>query len=311
MPGIFDDDLPRVRDIEDAASADQPNDYSGLGTAAMVAAGLGMVGLLARKPGLLKSAAMKANAVRQQLMLTGLAVPKSVLGNTGAVVARSLETQSTSPLREFFSMKTARDAASAFKNARQVGPVGRANTTLPFPLDLPGRTMGALDEATQLSLQRGRVPLAAKEAEAALFQSPLGENYGKLGDTLDSPAAKYLLPFRRTPFNQFSEGLKTFKSGYANPGVRNAYMGVGAVHGAATSDDQFPVSIPLATAGAAKYGVPYAVGALAGRVWSGGKDSAGIAGSMLPVSEYGIEQSISDPVGPFFDPSFTRVMDKF
>lgn len=309
MPGIFDDDLPRVKAVEDSASADQSNDYSGLGTAAAVAAGLGMVGLLARKPGMLKAAAAKVNAVRQQLMLSGLAVPKSILGNTGAVVARSLETKSASPLREFFSMETARDAAASFKNARQVGPVGRANTTLPFPLDLPGRTMGAMDTATQNALQRSG--MGAKEAEAALFQTPLGENYGKLGDTLDSPVARYLLPFRRTPFNQFSEGLKTFKPGYANPMTRNAYVGAGAVHGSMTADDQYPVSIPLATAGAAKYGLPYAVGALAGRTLAGGKDSAGIAGSMLPVSEYGITQSITDPADTFFDPSFTRVMDKF
>lgn len=307
MPGIFDEDLPRVN--APSSNETTEGEGAGWGTAAALGGGAALLALLARKPGAAREALKYANATRQQLMLTGLAVPKSMLGNVGATVARSLEEKSLNPLRELFSGETVRDAAKAFGSARTVGPVGKANTNLPFPLDLPGRTMGAMDTATQSALQRSG--MTAKESEAALFQTPLGENYGKFGETLDSPAARYILPFRRTPFNQFSEGMKTLKSDYPHKAVTAGYGIAGAAHGAATADDQFPVSIPLATAFSAKYGVPYALGALAGRVYSGGKNSAGIAGSILPVSEYGVEQSVTDPTAPFFDPSFTRVMSKF
>lgn len=295
MPDIFSDFAVDHEPVE------TPNDYSGLGTAAAVGVGLGFMGLLARKPGALKAAAGKLNAVRQQLMLSGLALPKSVLGNTGAVVAKSLEERSVNPLKQFFSMETLRDAKAAYTAGNAVGPVA-GGVNLPGPN--PGKLMGAMDTATQKALVRAGS--TAEEAEASLFQTPLGKNFGKMGETLDSDAARYILPFRRTPFNQFSEGMKTLKPDFAHKGVRNAYAAAGAVHGAATSDEQFPASVPLATAASARYGVPYAIGAVAGRALNGGKGSAGMVGSMLPVSEYGVEQSITDPFAAFEDPAFIR-----
>lgn len=287
------------------APAPQPEEESGPNMGAIAAVGGGaalLTALVLHNPQMAKSMAVtalkKANAARQQLMLSHLALPKSVLGNVGAVATDAIESRSLTPLKKFFSGETLRDAASAFRNAREVGPVNsQSGTTLPFPFDLPGRTMGALDTATQKAMQRyGKT---GEEAAASLFQAPLGENFGNMSKVLESPIAKYTIPFRRTPFNQFYEGMKTMSPEYAHKGVTAGYAAAGAVHGAATSDEQYPVSIPLATAASAKYGMPYALGALAGRVYSGGKNSAGIAGSVLPVSEYGVERSITDPFAPF------------
>lgn len=268
------------------------------------------------------------NAARQQLMLSGLALPKSILGNVGAVVAKSAEEGSFSPLKEFFSPETWNDAKAAYSAGSEVGPSMGKIPGVNLPGPMPGRIMGAMDTATQGALRRaGSTPY---EAEAELFQTPLGgrstghglpedvakgmpydRRLGDLGQTLDSPTAKYVFPFRRTPYNQFIEGLRTFKGDYAHKGVRNAYMVAGGVHGALTSDEQYPMTLPLATAAAAKYGVPYAGAAMIGRALVGGKGNGGAAGSILPTSEYGLEQSLTDPLAPFTNPSGLRVLSKF
>lgn len=312
MPNGFFGDLPTT--VPDAP----PSESSGLGTALGVGAGVvGAVGLAAllRQPGALA----KLNAIRQQLMLTGKAIPKSFFGNIGAVVAEAAETGSTKPLSEFFSSQTLRDAKAAYAaNAPAGYMAGAANTTSSIPGLNPGRIMGSLDTATQAALRRSG--MSPDAAEAALFQTPLGKNFGKLGSVLDSPEARYAVPFRRTPLNQIYEGAKAtkesgpyaqFKGVAKNPRTFNAYTAAGAVHGAATSDDEYPVSVPLAISGAAKYGLPYGAAAIMGRAIANkfkgsGTNNSGAAGSMLPVSEYGITQSLTDPTAPFFDPAFLR-----
>jgi len=164
--------------------------------------------------------------------------------------------------------------------------------------------MGALDDATQNALVRSG--MSGTEAQRSVLQAPLT---GELGQVLESPAARYVLPFRRTPFNQFIEGWRTMQPDYAHSGVRNAYIGAGAVHGAATTDEEYPVSIPLATALAAKYGLPYSLAAVAARKLMGGQGGGGILGSTLPVSEYGVEQSLSDPSAPFVRPAVSRFFE--
>lgn len=299
-----------VFDEPETSGTDETSPY-GIGAAVAGAVGLGAAGYYAYKhPTSIPGKVLNyLNAARQQLMLSGLALPKSMLGNAGAVVSRSLEEGSTKPLTEFFSPQTWQDAKAAYKAGSSVGPTmgSMAGTTIPGPM--PGRMMGALDSATQGALQRSG--MTAKESAAALFQTPLGENFGKLSEALDSPAAKYVFPFRRTPYNQFYEGLQTVKPGFKYPGVRNAYMAAGALHGAATSDEQYPVTLPLATAASARYGVPYAAAALLGRYLASGRGGGGIAGSMLPASEYGTEQSLTDPLSPFTNPSAARVLKKF
>lgn len=302
MPDIFDQ-------YADAPAGPESAEGSGSG---LLAAGAGVVGAVAlaailRRPGALS----KLNALRQQLMLSGKALPKSVLGNAGAVVAESAEQGSMAPLKRFFSRQTWDDAKAAYKANASVGPVGMANTNLPGPM--PGRFMGAMDTATQASLRDSG--MTAEGAEAALFQTPLGKNWGKLGEKLDSPEARYVLPFRRTPFNQLSTGLDVikesgpyaqFKGTAAHPRVFNAYTAAGMAHGAATSDEEYPASLPLAAAGAAKYGVPYGAAAIVGRMLAGGNKNSGVAGTMLPISEYGVTQSLTDPFAAFEDPAFSR-----
>jgi len=250
------------------------------------------------------------NAIRMQMMLSGKALPKSLLGNVGAVVNRSLETGSTRPLREFASPQTWRDAKAAYSSQSGVraNPAGHTGVTLPGPT--PGRFMGAMDEATQGALKRSGA--TAEEAANETLQTPLGVNFGPMGEALEGPVAQYLVPFRRTPFNQAIEGAKAITKGMSgtDKGARRAlstHAAVGSIHGAATSDDSMPASIPLAAAMAGRYAVPYGLAALISRVHAaGGKGGGGIASGMLPVSEYGIESAITDPVRPFYDPALFR-----
>jgi hypothetical protein len=240
-----------------------------------------------------------ANQARQQLMLSGLAVPKSILGNVGATAIESAERRSLEPLKQLFSRQTLRDIATNYK-ANVPYPGTKA---LPGPM--PGRIMSAFDDATQSAMQRAG--LTPKESARAVLQTPLP---GKLGEAMDSPAAQWLIPFRRTPFNQFMEGLETLKGANIakHPGVMATVGAAGAAHGAATEDTRYPVSLGLGTAAAGRYGIPYILAAIAGRKLAGGRTSAGLAGTILPVSEYGITSGIEDPLGAFAEPAAVKAL---
>lgn len=285
---------------EDAGTG---NSWGDVPTALLAAGGIGAAALLAKKLGLtnIRNAGNYVNSLRQQSMLSGLAPVKSFLGNVGAAVEQSALRRSMDPLKEFLSMNTVNDAINSYK-ANSV-PTGM--TKFPDWLPTPGRVMQALDDATQGALRRAG--LSGDEAQSAVMQAPLP---AKLQQALDSPVGRYMIPFRRTPFNQFMEGFGRFtKEGY-DPIVTPAYVATGAAHGAATSEDKAPMSLPLAIAASATHGVPYALGAIGGRVlaqkYSGGPvkppDTQTVA-SILPVSEYGITQSIGDPFAPFEDPA--------
>jgi len=273
--------------------------------AAATAAGLGALALW--KPALAKAVLGKANAARQQLMLSGFALPKSVLGNVGSAVEASIEGRSLKPLKEMFSRETIKDARQAYKmNAGLPGAGATApmNPTLPGPV--PGRIMGAMDEAAQKA--HIRAGASREEAQSRMLQSPLE---GRLAKALDSPASRYLIPFRRTPFNQFFEGLERLPGGRSGSGTAKAvYMGAGAAHGAATADDRTPISIPLATAFASRYGLPYAAAAIAARQLAGGSGGGDIASTVLPVGEYGFESAMTDPTRPFTRPAALTALDK-
>lgn len=262
------------------------------------AAGLIGLGLASRRPGFIGKAASKLGALRQQLMLSGLAVPKSILGNIGGATVASAERGTMEPLRQLFSRQMLRDIKGAWRDIpATVDPA--YGTTLAGPT--PGRAMGAIDTATRKAMQRAG--LTEEEAAREILQAPLT---GRLASTLDSPAARYFVPFRRTPFNQFLEGFDTLKG--THPRVLAGATGAGAIHGAATADEKYPVSLGLGTAAAARYGLPYALGALVGRKLAGARTSAGIAGSVLPVSEYGITSSVEAPLQPFAEPALLRLL---
>jgi hypothetical protein len=278
-----------------------------LGIGATVLGGLAAVAL--RKPGMAGKLARGANAVRQQLMLSGMALPKSILGNAGSAVEASIESGSTTPLREMFSLDTLKDVIRNYRNHGSAGPTPGVN--LPGPV--PGRIMGAFDSAAQSALQRAGY--SGDEAANRMLQTPLGENFGKMGTVLENPVASYLHPFRRTPFNQFIEGYKRYGDTISNaPGARRtmaAYSTAGAVHGAATADDKTPMSLPIAISASGRYGLPYGIAALISRYLVGGaKDNGGVPGAVLPVSEYGFDQSIKDPLRPFKKPAALSAIEK-
>ena len=311
-------------DLMEETTAPEDTSETGWGPAAALAAGgaglLGLgAGLVRRNPKAAWEGAKKVGrglgALRQQSMLSGLALPKSVLGNIGATAVESAERGTMKPLRELFSMDTLRDIKNIYKTGGQAtqqtalpgmtGPVGKAaldtGTTLPGPM--PGRIMGAVDEATRNAL--GRAGLSPSEAERAVFQAPLP---GKLGEALDNPVMRYLIPFRRTPFNQLIEGGKAFAPQTATQlGLLGGSGAAGAAHGAATVEEKYPMSVGLGAAAAAKYGLPYSLGALAGRYLAGG-DEGGLASTAVPVSEYGVESGVFNALQPFSEPAGLRVL---
>jgi hypothetical protein len=308
---------PQVTDLDEGVQEDDSSlaDTGKALVGGTVAAG-GAAWLLSKlknAPGVLGKigkGAEYANAARQQLMLSGLALPKSVMGNAGAAVTASLERGSMAPIKEMFSLQTVKDAAAAYK--RNAGALG-AGTNSPRGVTIPGiptpgRMMGAADEAAQMALKRGG--LSDADAAREVLQAPLPP---QLAEALDSPVAQFVHPFRRTPFNQFLEGLRTMKpeNMRKNKAATAAYLGTGAVHGAATADDDSPVSIPVAMAGSGRYAYPYGAAAIIARALAEGKVSgSGIASGMLPVSEYGVEQSLTDPLQPFKKPAALTALER-
>jgi hypothetical protein len=164
--------------------------------------------------------------------------------------------------------------------------------------------MGGLDEATRAALQRSG-KFNAKEAENAVLQSPLNP---QLAEALDSPLAQWLVPFRRTPFNTLTEGMKRLPLGKGGTAVgRAVYPAVGAAHGAATSEDERPLSIPLAMALSARYGLPYGLAAIVGRSMAGG-NATGSGADVTPISEYGLTQSLAEPGRAFVEPAALKAL---
>jgi hypothetical protein len=299
------------------AAVTAPSTESGGGSAlglGLGAAALAALGYAAHvNPGVLGKIAKTAGAVRMQEMLSGLAPIKSLLGNAGAALTESIEGGTMAPIKEVFSGKTLADAKAAWDRGTAAG--GTTLKVFGHELPTPGRFMGALDDATQNALVRSG--LSTEKAQRAVLQTPLGVNYGKFGTALDNPIMDYEMPFRRTPFNQLYEGgaamTRAAKGGAEASGARRAlavYGTAGAVHGAATSDDKAPLSIPLAIAASGRYGLPYGLAAIAGRALGGGTGSGNIAGNVLPVSEYGITQGIQDPLRPYVNPAMFGALEK-
>ena len=287
-----------------APNAPEGDEDTGIsaGTVAAGAAGLGGLALLAKAPGRIGAIGKGLNTLRQQLMLSGYALPKSILGGVGAHVERAAETKSLKPLKELLRVPTLlKDTVKAYKAGGQKFGVEYGPS-----VHGPGRLIGAADEAFQNSLQRAGA--TADEAEAAMLQKALPK---QLADALNNPTARYIQPFRRTPFNQFMEGMSRLPgSAYskAHKGMTAGYGGAGVVHGAATADEQHPVSVPMAIAGASRQGGNYALGALLGRSLAGGSGGSSIASSLVPTSEWGIETSVTDPMRAFRRPAIMTLL---
>lgn len=310
MPG-------QVAEPETPGTDETPAEGFPWGKAALSTGVAAALGLLAHNnPALMSTLGGKAlqtgNALRMQSMLSGQAPLKSAAGNLGAAIEASLTTKSWAPIKELLSMQTLREAlpegatvGEKLKNALVTGrsaqaPNAAGGVNLPGVLGGPGRVMSALDTAAQHALQRGGVAL--EDAERLTFQKPLTGDIAR--GLKDNPAADFVLPFRRTQFNQFNEGLQTLKGedflGRTNLPVLAGYTGTGAAYGYTTADKDRDLGAPYVVALAARFGLPTALAIIAGRAAGGSRNAGGpVASAATPVSEYGLSSSIEDPFGPF------------
>lgn len=289
---------PQPRSAVATGPEDTGNNELGLASLGGAAA-LGAGAYALHNPEMAKTALGKlakiVGVARMTSMLSGLAPLKSALGNLGAPLIEAAERGTLDPVREFASMQTIKDYINAFKT----GDIGTVQGSDRW--NIPGRMMGAGDFATQKALQRSGLNNA--ESAAATLQTPLGVNFGKMGKALDSPIARLTVPFRRTPFNQFYEGFKTMTPSHEHKLVTAGTAAIGAATGAASSDEQYPVAPGLTAAVAGRYGVPAIFGAYLGRQLAKGKGGGGLISSILPVTEYGTEESLSNPLKPI-DPAY-------
>lgn len=287
----------------------------GVGSALAGAAALGVGALAARNPALARSALGKLGRVlmgtRYGAMLSGLAVPKSILGNVGAATTAAIERRSLEPLKTFFRPQTAR---TFFRELRRPGvtegaqgnlfktttggaqafgePVGRLN---PF-----GRVMGAGDTATREALKEAG--LTEAEALRLTLQSPEYIAAGaKMG--LETLPGRIAVPFRRTGFNQFFGGLRAMAE---RPGIAAGYGATGAALGA--NEDIDPRTLGLLAPLASIYTLPFILGAAATRSRVKPSDLMKVIGGASPVSEYGLA-SLVDPTRPFRKPAALSALE--
>jgi hypothetical protein len=247
---------------------------------------------LTRNPGLAGKIGRGALDLRKMSMLSGLAPLKSALGNVGSSVYGSIERGSLEPLKEMFSPKTLEDAVATFKAGPSYTGSGPASGLSKW--NLPGRVMGSMDTAAQNALVRaGYTP---EEAGVAMLQGKLPPGLTK---PLSNPVMEYLIPFRRTPFNQLLEGGKAIGQGLTGTTGQKAALatavGTGAATGALAED---PKSIALGTAFSGRYGLPFALAAGAGRMLSSGSKAKGAEAiqGMSPVSDYSLAEGVLDPI---------------
>lgn len=269
--------------------------------AAGIAAAAGAGALALHKPALAKKAVDTVLAARYVPMLSGFALPKSIAGNVGAALTSAAERRSLTPLLEFFSPATVKEFGAELMNptARGSGQViqqaGRYN-----PI---GRVMGAADAATQGALRRAG--LSAPEAAEATLQTPVPSQYAK---PLSTTLGRVLVPFQRTGFNQLFGGLRATAE---HPGIAAAAAGAGAATGAASEDTMTPGLVsPLA----GRYGLPFIIGAAAGRKYLAGKpdtEAARVAFGLSPTSDEGMIGPVLDPAKPFVRPSLLSMLKYF
>jgi hypothetical protein len=267
----------------------------GLGSALLGAGAVGAAALAMRNPALAKTAVGKVgnalNALRYTSMLSGLAVPKSMAGNVGAAATAAIERRSVAPLREFFKPQTAKDFFAELKSGGQAGAFGQQTGRMnPF-----GRLMGAGDTATRSALQRAG--LTDQEAARLTLQSPVSLKVGGT-EMLENPVANYILPFRRTPFNQFFGGMKAMTQ---RPGIAAGYGAAGATMGA--NEDIDPRTIAMTAPLASVYALPFVLGATAARYAEKPSEAGQVIAGAAPVSEYSINSAVTDPLRPFKRPA--------
>ncbi len=278
------------------------------------AAGAGLAGAAAlglRNPAALKAVGRGVLDLRKSSMLSGLALPKSILGAVGEAAGSSIESGSMRPLKEMLSMETLRDFGRTFKAGPNYATAGPGVTPSIINKYNPiTRAMGAGDEAAQNAFIRaGYTP---EEAARKMLQEPLGRS-PLVKSLTHNPAAEVLVPFVRTPVNQFAQGMESIKPAniFRSKGSA-ARMGTTLVAGGATgATAEDPKTIAMGTAAAGTQGLPFALAAGAARALvTGSARKAGEATQGLsPIPEMGMAQGSrvllkpTDPASWGFKPS--------
>lgn len=226
------------------------------------ALGVGALGLALHNPTLAKTVMNGAMDLRKTSMLSGLAPLKSLLGNVGGAAMGSIERGSMAPIREMLSGETLKDAVNTFKNGPNQAIAGPASNLSKW--NLPGRVMGAFDQAGQNALQRAGY--SSGDAAREMLQSPLPKS---ISDKFpQGGVADFLLPFRKTSFNAMNEGWGTLHPQTVGQGAALATsLGTGAAVGAEAED---PKTIGITTAAMGRYGLPHAAAAGVARMLAGG-----------------------------------------
>lgn len=219
------------------------------------------------------AAAKRVQELRMMGMLSGAAAPKSVLGNVGAHLTAAAEKGSMAPLTEMLRVPTnVKNAAAAFR--AQPHTISAATGAAPVEglgrINLPGRLMGAMDDASKQSL--GRAGVTPEEAGRLLLttENPVGAGSG-LNKAFNTRVGRAIVPFQRIPINQFSEGVQALEgllprgdspASIHNSGVGRALTaGTAAAGAAAGNETDDPVTLALLAALAGPRALPFAIGA--------------------------------------------------
>lgn len=236
-----------------------------------------------------------ANQLRIASMLSGWALPKSLLGNVGSSITASVENlaagkgkASFAPIREAMNLPAnAREFKAGWKSGANPAIAGATNFGKYNPIT---RTMGAADQMSTKMLERAG--LTEAEAKRILLTDP---QWGLKGKT--SPVLDYLVPFRRTPFNVLQGGAKTMAD---HPLLS---LGAGATGAGIGSMSDDPRVLGLSGALFGPYTLPFLIG---GGMTAGARALQGIS----PMPEWSMQESIGDPLRPFAEPAFFRMFSK-
>jgi hypothetical protein len=234
-------------------------------------------------------------------MLSGAALPKSLLGNAGAVATAALENTSTAPIREALRLPTnIKNFASGFANGTHpdAGMVGKFNVF--------GRAMSGADTATSQVLERAGLDEGARQRLLLNKPSPLGN--GTLAKAAQSPLGKAIMPFQTIPMNTVAEGINSMnemlpKSGasMARKALTAGSIGAGAVSGDQTDN---PLVLGLLAALAGPRAIPFALGA----GLTAGPEVIKRVGVGLPDASV---KDLLNPLRPIDQPALLRLIEQF
>lgn len=194
-------------------------------------------------------------------MLTGMAVPKGVLGVAGAHLNAAIDNGTMAPIKQFAKpMPFLRDMKQGWKDqANPSDMAGVADGSFLSKFNYGGRASGALDFAGEKSLMRAG--LNKTQAQKQLLTAP-NEAAAKL--KLTGEFGKYAVPFQRIPFNQVAEGAESIEDVLQGAGTklqRGATVGAGILGGAAATQTDDPISLGLMAALTGRRGAAFTLGA--------------------------------------------------